>query len=167
MPSLNRNNKRLSENTVTVSTVDANNASSNSVRIAFRSFRCEMKFRICLRLDCCVEISASAFSSFDLMMSYSLKHFVSSALYSSRLIAVCAYIDSGTLTMYSGEIYGNNAKRDGGGVYLFNSTMTMSGYSEIYENTAGRTGGGVYRNNSTLTVTPPASVHDNTPNDIV
>lgn len=73
----------------------------------------------------------------------------------------------GTMTMTNYSIINNNkASRNGGGVYLYYSDLTMSGNSEICYNTANN-GGGVYRYYSTVTVTPPASVHDNTPNDIV
>lgn len=70
-----------------------------------------------------------------------------------------------TMTNYS-NINNNTASRNGGGVYLNYSDLTMSGNSEVCYNTAAN-GGGVYRYYSTVTVTPPASVHDNTPNDIV
>lgn len=48
------------------------------------------------------------------------------------------YIDSGTLTMSSGEIYGNYAKRNGGGVLLYNSTIVYispASSNDIHDNT--------------------------------
>ena len=56
----------------------------------------------------------------------------------------CVIMVNGTLTLWNGDITGNNAVSNGGGVYVSSgSTFTMNG-GTITKNDAGSSGGGVY-----------------------
>ena len=61
------------------------------------------------------------------------------------------YLPNGTTLNINGNtnIHDNTASQDGGGIYVFESTVTAEG-GMIYGNTAGNDGGGIYLYNSTL-----------------
>ncbi|MCQ2303272.1 MAG: T9SS type A sorting domain-containing protein [Bacteroidales bacterium] len=70
------------------------------------------------------------------------------------------YMDNGTMTVSGGSIDSNTATNNGGGIYMNNGTMTVSG-GRIYLNTATINGGGIYMNNGTMTVSG-GSIYSNT-----
>ena len=69
------------------------------------------------------------------------------------------YMDNGTMTVSGGSIYSNTAANNGGGVYMNNGTMTVSGGS-IYSNIATINGGGIYAA-GTITV-EDGTINENT-----
>ena len=72
----------------------------------------------------------------------------------------------GKFEMSGGEISGNKATQNGGGVYVDDGTFTMSGSASIKNNKTETKsyGGGVYMNGGTFTMNGSASITDNTAN---
>ncbi len=77
------------------------------------------------------------------------------------------YISQGTVTITGGEIYENNAGADGGGIYLNAGTVNMSGgsvYGNIANNSANN-GGGLYLAGGDFAMSGTAKMYTNQANN--
>jgi predicted outer membrane repeat protein len=54
------------------------------------------------------------------------------------------YISSGTVSMSAGTVYNNQAENRGGGIFVYQGSLTLAGRVTIQQNSAATSGGGLY-----------------------